>query len=440
MRYAGLSLEQTPPLSVPTRFFLTAPLFGVAFAGLLLWAGPAALATRWSPVALAATHLLTLGFLGMVMFGAMLQLLPVLVGSPVARPRAVSALLHILLTLGTLLLVGGLLGDRAMIRLAVPVLATAFGCFLWVAARGLWHSTSRHASVRTMALAVIALGGAVGLGLYLAAGHGWGLGTAPRVTDVHAAWALLGWMGLLVVGVGYQVVPMFQITPEYPRPLMRWLGVGILTVLALWGLVAAAPWRPPGASILEAVTAGLLAVGVAAYALATLHVQRHRRRRLPDVTLLFWGVAMASALLAVALWLAGRVHPAIALAPAYPLALGVLAIVGFGVSIINGMLYKIVPFLVWLHLQRDTLARGERRVRVPNMKEVIPELRMRRQLWVHVFALALLGAAPWWPILVYPAALSFGASCLLLWFNLASGLQLYRRVTAQTGPHAAART
>ena len=35
----------------------------------------------------------------------------------------------------------------------------------------------------------------------------------------------------------------------------------------------------------------------------------------------------------------------------YGMLLGVLMIVGFAMSVINGMLYKIVPFLVWFHLQ-----------------------------------------------------------------------------------------
>jgi hypothetical protein len=44
----GLSFEQAPPISVPFRFFLTAPLFGMAAGLLLLWQGPAALASRWT--------------------------------------------------------------------------------------------------------------------------------------------------------------------------------------------------------------------------------------------------------------------------------------------------------------------------------------------------------------------------------------------------------
>ena len=67
-----LYLEQAPPFGVPLRYFLTAPLFGVAAALLLVAAGPAALTSRWSGLTLALTHLLTLGVLAQVMVGVML--------------------------------------------------------------------------------------------------------------------------------------------------------------------------------------------------------------------------------------------------------------------------------------------------------------------------------------------------------------------------------
>ena len=40
---ALLSFEQSPPISAPLRFFLTAPLFGMLAGALLLWGGPVAL-------------------------------------------------------------------------------------------------------------------------------------------------------------------------------------------------------------------------------------------------------------------------------------------------------------------------------------------------------------------------------------------------------------
>ena len=77
---ALLSFEQAPPLNAPLRFFLTAPLFGVIAGLLLLLEGEGVLLSRWSPSALALTHLLTLGFMLQIMIGALIQVLPVVSG------------------------------------------------------------------------------------------------------------------------------------------------------------------------------------------------------------------------------------------------------------------------------------------------------------------------------------------------------------------------
>ena len=70
MNIAQLTLEQTPPLSVPFRFFLTAPLFGILAALLLLGSDPTIFSSRWSLEVIMLTHLLTLGFISRVIFGA----------------------------------------------------------------------------------------------------------------------------------------------------------------------------------------------------------------------------------------------------------------------------------------------------------------------------------------------------------------------------------
>jgi succinate dehydrogenase hydrophobic anchor subunit len=337
-------------------------------------------------------------------------------------------LTHGLLVVGAVLLASAFLaGAVGPMRAAVVVLAAALAVFIVAVVVSFVQARSAHHTVRAMALAVTALAIAGLFGLYLAAGHGWnGIGLRRSLTDLHAGWGLVGWVGMLVIGVAYQVVPMFQMTPEYPRAAARGLAAAVFLSLALVSVSKTAGWPIPAA-----VGEALAGLGIAAFAVLTLDLQRRRRRRLPDVTLWFWRVAMASLLLAVACWGLGRVFPGWSGQAGYPLLLGVLMIVGFGVSVINGMLYKIVPFLVWLHLHMRFFRFGRLRGVIPNMKVVVPERRARRQFRVHMVALALLAGSTLWPEgFVYPAALAFGASCVLLWVNLFLGWRLFRRVAA----------
>ena len=85
-----LSFDQAPPFAAPFRFFLTAPFFAL-FAGVLLAVlGPEAFSSRWTPGALALTHLLAIGFLLQVMLGAMIQILPVVAGANLFHPLVVA--------------------------------------------------------------------------------------------------------------------------------------------------------------------------------------------------------------------------------------------------------------------------------------------------------------------------------------------------------------
>ena len=422
-----LSFEQAPPISVPYRFFLTAPLFG-AVAGLILaWLGPAALESRWSPGALAMTHLIVVDFMLQAMCGSLLQFVAVVAGANIWRPRLVATVVHPLITAGAVFLATAFLVERQLLfLLAALTFATALGLFLTVMAIALLRTPARGMSIYVLRLAVFGLLVTVVLGVILATTLGlqeelqsvWSLLT---LINVHVAWGLGGWALMLVIGVSYLVVPMFQLTPAYPVWLTRLVPAGLFLVLCLWSLQLL-----PGMGTAQAwqsgvVIAGMLLAGL--FALATLWLQSRRRRRQADVTLIFWRGAMLALLGLAASWLLFEALPQLGGHARAPLWLGVLALPGVFLSVIMGMLYKIMPFLNWLHLQRQ----GGTAMPPPNMKQMIPERAMRGQMRLHFVALILLLAAVLWPALALPAGLAFSASCLWLEWNLIGAARLYAR-------------
>lgn len=421
---AGLSLERAPPMSLSFRFFLGAPLFLLLASLVLLVSGPQALISRWTPALLALTHMVTLGFLSMTMIGALMQMLPVVAGAPIPWPRTVAWMVHIPLLAGTAMLASGLFFSwTAMLGAAIFPLAFAFGVFLVAAACSLSASRVRHATTRAMRFASLALAVTAGLGIALAGTLG-GYFDLPlnELVGLHAGWGLLGWVGLLVAGVAYQVVPMFQLTPAYPARLTRWLGGTVFFLLCGWSL---APYLPPlPAAWGGALAAAGVATGFALFAGATLYVQHKRRRRIVDVTLQFWRVGMLSLIAAIALWSAAQLTSAIAEDPRYPIVLGMLFMMGFAVSVVSGMLYKIVPFLVWLHLQ----GRLPKDKTAPNMKQIIPDRAARRHMWTYTASVLLLLGSTAWPPLVYPAGLALGIASCMLWLNLLAAVRLYLKL------------
>jgi hypothetical protein len=421
----SLSLDQAPPIGVPLRFFLTGPLFAVAAALLLLWQGPEAFSSRWNPATLGVTHMLTLGSMGMIMQGAVLQMLPVVAGTPVQRPALVAAILHALGIAGVILLCSGLIFSAPLLlQVALPVLGSALLAFAALVVITLHRALPQNMTARAMRLAALMLAATVLLGLVLLSNHafGWWLRERETAANLHLTWGLLGWVGILVIGVAYQVVPMFQLTPAYPPRLVRWLAPLLFLLLLLLAAASHAP-------VLRLALEILLTAGFAIFALTTLHLQHKRRRKLPDVSLDFWRGGMISLLCAIVLWLAAQACTVLHDAPSYDLLLGILMLAGFAMSVINGMLYKIVPFLVWFHLQGNRGATGSNAV--PNVKVILPEVRARRQMWLHFAALGALLAAPLFPRTVfYAAALLFGASNLWLCLNLVAATRTYRKTMA----------
>jgi hypothetical protein len=418
---AQLSFEQAPPLSVPFRFFLAAPVFGLLCAALAVWRGPDVFGSRWTPATLGATHLVTLGFLASVMVGALMQILPVLVGAPLPAPRTVAWLTHLALLAGTLALVVGFVSlQPALLGFAVIALTAGLAVFLGAVVVSLARVRSWNTTVGVMWLVAIALAATVTFGALLVVSLAFGLALpTAALYDLHPGWGLLGWIGMLVIGVAYQVVPMFQMTPAYSDKITSWLTWAIFAALALWTVVQVTLGEAGNA--LARGLALTLAAAYAAFGVVTLDLQRQRRRRLADVTLDFWRVGMVCLIAAAAAW-AVKLTQIFALPDAFDVFLGVLAIVGVAVSVVNGMLYKIAPFLVWFHLQGRGAGRS-----VPHMKKILGDAEQRTQFRAQLVALALLLAAPWWPPLAYAGGIVLAVSMGLLLRNLLAIMRVYRQ-------------
>lgn len=422
----GLSFEQAPPISVPFRFFLTAPLFGMAAGLLLLWQGPAALASRWTSVALALTHLLAVGFMLQAMCGALLQMLPVAAGANIWQPKRVTHLTHAGLTFGTLMLVGGFLGEQALLfKVAVPFMTVSLGAFALIVLVALFRTPARGPTIIALRIAVFGLIVTISLGATLASAFGWQLALPlTEITHVHAAWGLGGWSLLLVAGVAYLVVPMFQLTPPYPLWLTRAYSVALFFLLAGWSITWLPLQRPQGLQAALACAAALLPVTFAA---VTLRLQGRRRRKVTEPTLLFWRVAMACLIVAACGVILQQLSPGEEDYAGTPFLLGVLLMVGVFMPVISGMLYKIMPFLNWLHLQKI----GKPGLVVPNIRQMIPESRMLMQFRLHMAALALLLAAVPLPLMVYPGGLALIASCVWLEWNLVVATRNFARFSRE---------
>lgn len=419
MKITSLSTDQAPPIDVPLRFFAVAPIFVVLAALLLAVGGSGPFADMRSPALLAATHCITLGFMAMVMLGAIQQLLPVVIGSPMPASRLVAWFTFLPLMAGTLLLSGGfMLGKPELLNFSWPLLGLAFLVFIAASLTSIVRATAKNATKTALLLSILSLAGAVAFGILLARGYAAGLPLPyAKLATAHISLALGGWVLLLAIGVSYQVIPMFQLTPNYPKWLAAGLVPAIFTVLLLNLALLLPETVPSWAKYMAEILFWLLAV---CFAVVTLMLQNQRRRRVPDVSLSFFRLGMASLLLAALLSPAAMLWP---VAHNYLRTLSILVfLLGFGMSTVQGMLYKVVPFLVWFHLFRGGVKAG-----VPNMKEIIPEPWMWRHLCLHGVTLLAALLASWWNAAAWVAIPGLLLQGVLLSYGIFTGISVYRR-------------
>jgi len=407
MQTAELRTQDAPPLAIPLSFFLTAPLAIALAGGLLLWGGVAVTTSRWLPITLCLTHLGTLGFLTMVMLGALYQVTAVVVGSPVPWLR-LAHVVHALFALGVAALCWGFaqLGAASLasisLWLAIGSLGPAILLFLIPLSVALARAQSFNPTWFGICSAAACFFLAATAGLWIA--HGFvGMGfPGPRElwSQVHLGVALLGWVGCLITAVSWQVVPMFYLAREVPVRI-QW------TVQSLAVMGAAAPlllvyfssFDAGGASSHGLGRAAALALAPAIVAVwglhpaATLWSLQGRRRKRSDGSLLFWRAGLAlgpvTALAAAAAWGLSS--------EAWDLAFGWLAIWGWAGMIVHGMLTRIVPFLVWLHRFAPLVGR----VPVPSVKKLLPDRWTRIGFALHLGSLLLgtLAIATGWDLL-----------------------------------------
>ena len=414
---AGLRLDQAPPIHLPLRLLLTAPWFAVAAAVLLMVSGDQVLASRWTPAALAVTHLITVGFLGQAICGALLQMLPVIAGAPVPGVHWVGAVVHVALAAGSALLAAGFLGGGPwLLGLGAGCATLGFAVFLAAAATALTRAQGAPATVGALRMAAFSLAPTVLIGAGLASVLvGWTtLPGFPAWVDLHLAWGLFGWVGLLILGVAYQVVPMFHVTPGYPATLTRWLAPALLVALVIASLGTLSGLEP-----VVWLAEGAIAVGFGVFALVTLDLHRRRSRARRDANLLHWWSALGAAIAAACAWGVGAPDTLI----------GVLLLVGVGIGLPSGMLFKIVPFLCWFHLQQRQVSAGRFEVRVPHMHGFLPERPSRWQWGLQLAALATLSGACFDPRLAAAGGALLALATLLLAGLLLTAAWRYRQTS-----------
>jgi hypothetical protein len=350
--------QETLTPALPLGYFAAAALWLLlAATGLLTIAGDLARGSLFGPRIIAVTHAFTLGVITNAIFGALHQFLPAVVGLPMRNPR-VARLGFAAYSVGVPLLVAGLWWWQPLIQaVAWTVLLTAVGLASWnvLPARRLAQRNRYVGGFVSIAHS------ALGLGMLIAAariGHAlsWWEVDRLRLLAAHFHLGAFGFGSLMVVAFGSRMLPAFLGAP--PAPDRRVAAVGWIAGTGLVLFTAGAVGL--GTPALRAGSAVMLVAAAAHLALLAGYFRRRAPGRF-DPGLGFIAVASTGYLAAT---LAGGVLLLRSGPPGRGWALyAVLAIIGWLVMFILGVMHRVAPRLIVLQLagRRRSLSPGAQR-------------------------------------------------------------------------------
>ena len=349
-----------------------------------------------APETLVLVHIVAIGWLSLLMCGALFQFVPVLVAHPLHSNSQPLPTLGFLLAglaallLGFLRLTGQPMPGVAFFPIAATLLGAGFGFALWNLGRTLWAARPLPLPARFVVVGLISVGATAAFGIVFSLVLG-GATTYPHFLDVtavgvplHVIAGLGGWLTFTAMGVSYRLLAMFLLAPELEGASTRsafYFGTAALVVVILGGVAAICFG---GSVTLVLSVAGLLGFSaLVLYGRDILHLYRARKRRMVELNGRMAAFALANlaaaAILIVILVSTGALgrHAA---AVVFLVSFGWLS--GLGLA----KLYKIVAFLTWLECYGPVLGKTA----TPRVQDLVVERRAIK--WFMLYFLAVWSA------------------------------------------------
>ncbi len=380
---------QSPPLAVIAPFFLLAPIGLLAAGYLATGAGREVFVAINTHRTVAITHALVLGWASLFLFGASYQLASAVLGGGGLSGRSARLQLLLHATAVGIFVPAIMRWELWLMSIGGSLAVASFLLFAWNLLRVLLRTprSSHPRSYMLAGLTFLVVGITLGLTFVGNFEHGWFRPSLGRLA-AHAHLGLAGWIGLTIMGVSYQLVPMFNIVqrarPKLPLTVLIWTATGT----AMFALAMA---TDPPQGVRFALAIGL-AAGPALWLGDQLHLLFKRSRRRLDfhgqATFVSLAFLAATLVLGLAAAWGGTLHRSDAPA-ALPLAYGAAGIIGWVGTTLIANSYKILPFLIWYHRYRPRLGQSP----VPLVKDLVPEWWAQANLALHSAGAIIIVAA-----------------------------------------------
>jgi len=404
----------SPPFRIVVKYFVATILSFIVFNLMLLIDYKSISGHHFQPKILSINHILTLGFITMIIFGAMFQLVPV-----VLEVKLFSAILaeiqFWIYTAGTILLAykfyfftSSLSFEFPAILLSLAMTIFAINISITMTRVKKWNITGTYLASALFWLLITALAGyLLSKNLdspFIKINH-------LQYLKLHAITAFIGWVSMVVMGVSFKLIPMFTLSQGHKLNLAKWtfflVNIGLLGIN--WIM------HYPETGIYTLIFGLLIFVGIVLYLIQIFIIFKKRIRKRLDIGLKFSAFAFIvmgiSALLNFSFLFFDyeRIKN-------LTLIYGFIVLVGYISFLIIGQMYKIVPFLVWYHKYSSKVGLEK----TPMLKDMFNEKLAELQFYLMISGLVVLipSLLMELQIFIFIAFVLFSLSSLIFGFNM----------------------
>lgn len=356
-----------PPFKIVAKYFITAIISFVLLNLLLLSNYTQFSGFHFRPIIMALTHVATLGWITMIIFGALFQLIPVVLEVKLYSEKLAEIQFWIF-SIGIIGFVYSILnfGSGEIIIISAAILNLAMLIFSYNSIATLlkvnkWNLTGFYLASAIFYFFVTAIAGllmAVNLVFpFVKINH-------LNYLNLHVHIAFIGWVTMVIMGVSFKLIPMFTLSHGYSLASGKW-ALAILNI-GLLGLSTVMHYQ--NTITLFYLFSILIAIGIYIFLFQISIIFKNRLRKKFDIGIKF---SITAYLMLAVVTLLGLLISFIDYEKINNLSLiyGYLIVFGFVSFLIVGQMYKIVPFLVWYHKYSSKVGFEK----VPLLKEMFNE-------------------------------------------------------------------
>ena len=349
MQPAQIASKMSPSYKMVRKYFIASILAFVVLTFLMFINADAINGFHFQPKLLGLTHIATLGWITMIIFGAMYQLVPVVLQVKLFSEKLAEVQFWIFLVGLTGMVISFFQFDTYLLAIFASLVSLAMLIFIFNITASMikvkeWNITGTYtAAALFYLLLTVAAGIMMAINLY----NPYFKTNHLEYLKLHAHLAFVGWVSMVIMGVSYKLIPMFSLSHGFSLRPAKWVFVFVNAGLILLTV----EYHFPERTILLPIGTAFIAIGNLIFLYQVYLIMKNRVRKILDVgltdTILSFGIMLVATGLGVFLVFEkflkqGDLDKLV-------LIYGYLILFGYFSLIIVGQMYKIVPFLVWFH-------------------------------------------------------------------------------------------